>query len=473
MNQILKSEWLFDGFITSDFGAVHSTIPSVTAGLDLEMPTGIYFSDALATAVRSGQLPVDPIDNMLVRRFATMIRFGIFDNPPGNTDLPVVEDGAVARTIAAAGMVLLKNDGNLLPLDPARVHSVALIGPYASKAKTGGAGSSLVVPAYTVDPPAGLQSRVKVTVDPGTNLTQAAASAQAADVAIVMAGDDEAEGADHSLSLGGNQDQLIRSVMAANPKTVVVLKSGSALLMPWVNAAPAILQAWYPGEEEGNALADVLFGDVNPSGKLPQTFPAALADLPANTPEQYPGVNGEASYSEGVFVGYRYLDAHIIQPLFPFGHGLSYTTFAYANLTASTQAIEFDLTNTGSRAGAEVAQVYAGLPNAPVPEPPHQLAAFAKVFLQPGETRHIRLPFRERAFSYWNVNTHAWAVAPPPYAIALGSSSRDIRATTRIASFLAPVVQADAPRTTSSDSATSPQPTATSGRVYRATAPER
>jgi beta-glucosidase len=262
-------------------------------------------------------------------------------------------------------------------------------------------------------------------------------------------------------------------MLAANPKTVVVLKSGSAILMPWVNATPAILLAWYPGEEEGNALADVLFGDVNPSGKLPQTFPAALADLPANTPEQYPGLNGVANYSEGVFVGYRHFDAHNIPPLFPFGHGLSYTTFAYANLSASMAAVEFDLTNTGSRAGAEVAQVYVGLPNAPVPEPPQQLAAFGKVFLQPGETRHVRLPLRERAFSYWDVNIHAFRAAPPPYSIAAGSSSRDIRATTRIAFSPVPVARAGAPRTTSSGSATSPQPVATSGRVYRATAPER
>jgi beta-glucosidase len=437
MNQILKRDWGFTGFITSDFGAVHSTVPSAMAGLDLEMPTGIYFTSALSAAVQSGQVPMSAIDDKLTRRYAAMIRFGIFDNPPANQPLPTDADGAIARQIAAAGMVLLKNAGPLLPLDPSRLHSIALIGPYASKARTGGGGSSLVVPAYTVDPMAGLQARagssVSITLATGTNLQQAVTAAQSADVTIVMVGDDETEGSDHGIALTGNQDQLVQSVAAANPRTVVVLKSGSAVLMPWAGNVPAILEAWYPGEEDGNAVAAVLFGDVNPSGRLPVTFPANLADLPANTPAQYPGVNGVANYSEGVFVGYRHFDADQIDPLFPFGHGLSYTSFSYRNMTITpvgdTTIVECDVTNEGGVAGAEVAQLYVGLAADGVPEPPKQLKAFQKIALQPHETGRVHLTLDSRAFSYWDPQTHQWVKAPGPNRIMLGSSSRDIRLT--------------------------------------------
>jgi beta-glucosidase len=432
MNQILKGEWLFDGFITSDFGAVHSTVPSAMAGLDLEMPTGIYFSDALKTAVQAGQVPMSMIDDKLIRRFTTMIRFGIFDNPPTNTPVPTQADGILARQLAEAGMVLLKNDGGMLPLHASTLHSIAVIGPYASKAKTGGGGSSQVVPAYTVDPVPGIQARVgsqvTVTLSTGSNISQATALAQSADVAIVMAGDDEAEGADHAISLSGNQDALVQAIAAANPHTVVVMKSGSPVLMPWVSSVPAILEAWYPGEEDGNAVAAVLFGDVNPSGKLPVTFPVSVSDLATNTPAQYPGVNGIENYSEGVFVGYRYFDANKIAPLFPFGHGLSYTTFSYSQaatfITPAATSVLFDVTNTGTVAGSEVAQVYVSL-SAPVPEPPLQLKGFKKLTLQPGETAHVQITLDSRAFSYWDVVSHAWVVAPG--RIMIGSSSRDIR----------------------------------------------
>ncbi|HEY3835604.1 MAG TPA: glycoside hydrolase family 3 C-terminal domain-containing protein [Bryobacteraceae bacterium] len=436
MNQILKGLWNFNGFITSDFGAVHSTVPSALAGLDLEMPTGIYFSDPLKSAVQSGQVPMSMIDDKLIRRFSTMIRFGVFDNPPVNSPVPAQADGVLARQIAEAGMVLLKNNSGLLPLNAGQLHSIALIGPYASAAKTGGGGSSQVVPAYTVAPLAGLQSRagssVTITLNSGSNITQAVSVAQSADVAIVMVGDDEAEGSDHPISLSGNQDQLVQAIAAANPRTVVVVKSGSAVLMPWVSSVPAILEAWYPGEEDGNAVAAVLFGDVNPSGKLPLTFPVNVSDLPANTPAQYPGVNGTANYSEGVFVGYRYFDANNIAPLFPFGHGLSYTTFSYSNLSLFCIAalcpasVAFDVTNTGALAGSEVAQVYVGLPGAPVPEPPSQLKGFRKVTLQPGETAHVGISFDPLSFDYWQPG-NTWVVAPSPYKIMVGSSSRDIR----------------------------------------------
>jgi len=449
LNQILKMDWGFQGFVTSDFGAVHSTVPSALAGLDLEMPTGIYFSSALKAEVESGNVPMSVIDDKLVRRFRTMIAAGVFDNPPINQPIPVEADGAVARQLANAGMVLLKNtlatnNRGALPLDASQFHSIAVIGPYAAKAMTGGGGSSKVNPLYTVDPVPGIKNRVgpqiTVTFADGSDIAAAVALAQSADVAIVMVGDNQSEGRDQSISLSGNQNELVQSVAEANPRTVVIVKSGSAILMPWVDSVPAILESWYPGEEDGNAVAAVLFGDFNPSGKLPMTFPRNLEDLPASTPEQYPGVGGVAHYSEGVFVGYRHYDAHGVDPLFAFGHGLSYTSFVYNNLAitpssasfindpAQTFAVELDVTNAGSYAGGEVVQLYVGMPATEnVPQPPQQLKGFQKVYLNPGDTIHVQLLLDARSLSYWDITTHNWLAAPGTYQIIVGSSSRDTR----------------------------------------------
>lgn len=444
LNQILKKEWGFKGFVTSDFGAVHSTVPSALNGLDLELPSGKYFGGALKAAVESNQVPMSVIDDMLIRRFRTMIQFGLFDQTPKQPAIPEQLHGAESARIGAAGMVLLKNDGEALPLNAAKVRRVALIGPYAIKAMTGGGGSSHVIPLYTVEPLAGIQKRVGTNVivnfADGKDIAQAVTLAKAADVAIVMAGDNEGEDHDHALTLAGNQDALVAAVADANPHTVVVIKSGTAILMPWVDDVPAILEAWYPGEEDGNAVAAVLFGEVNPSGKLPITFPKKLADLPASTPEQYPGVNGEVHYSEGVFVGYRHFDTHNIQPLFPFGHGLSYTTFGYKNLAIGVDtvprkriskmpiAVEFDVANTGNKAGEEVVQLYVGLPSTlETPQPPKQLKAFKKLSLTPGEIRRVHLELDARSFAYWNTKIHGWVIPPGTYRVMVGSSSRDIR----------------------------------------------
>jgi beta-glucosidase len=449
MNQILKKEWQFDGFVTSDFGAVHSTVPSATAGLDLEMPTGKYFGDALKAAIEAGQVPMSVIDDKLVRRFRTMINFSLFDHPPAAKTLAAQPNGATARRLAEEAMVLLKNDGGVLPLRAEHLKSIALIGPAAAKAITGGGGSSHVAPLYTVDPVDGIRNRVgaKVTVtfDDGSDVAKAASLARSADVAIVMVGDNEREGRDHPISLEGNQDELVAAVAAANPHTVVVVKSGSAVLMPWVEKVPAILEAWYPGEEDGNAVAAVLFGDHNPSGKLPLTFPKNLADVPANAPEQYPGIDKLARYSEGIFVGYRHYDAKDMAPLFPFGHGLSYTTFSYKDLKIArgevtlnskimngklnaALSVDLQVSNTGSVAGAEVVELYVGMPSTPeVPQPPKQLKGFEKVTLSRGAKTHVHLVLDGRSLSYWDAKAHGWAIAPGTYKIMVGSSSRDIR----------------------------------------------
>ncbi len=449
LRQILKKDWGFKGFVTSDFGATHSTVRSAMAGLDLEMPTGRYFSGALKTAVQSGRVPIAVVDDKLVRRFRTMMELGVFDHPPTLHPIPVKEDGRLAREIAEQGMVLLKNKGRLLPLNASRLRSIAVIGAYAAGAITGGGGSSHVVPLYTVDPVKGIEDRagsgVKVSFNDGRDTAQAAALAKSSDVAIVMVGDYETEGRDHPISLQNHQNQLVEAVAAANPRTVVVLKSGSVILMPWVKQVPAILEAWYPGEEDGNAVAAVLFGEVDPSGKLPITFPKRLQDLPANTPAQYPGEGGVVHYSEGVFVGYRHYDADHIQPLFPFGFGLSYTTFKYKRLSVSPKTVSlsphsdqlvrvgFDVANTGRRAGAEVAELYVGFPQTrAVPEPPKQLKGFTKLELKPGETGQARLELNARDFSYWDTKHHQWAILPGVYKIMVGSSSRDILLRARV-----------------------------------------
>jgi beta-glucosidase len=439
LNQILKGDWKFAGFVTSDFHAVHSTVPTAKAGLDLEMPTGIYFDQALKTAVASGEVPVSLLDEKLVRRFRTMMSRGVWDQPPARGPIPA-EHAAIAMKLGAEGIVLLKNAGGLLPLKAEAVHSMAVIGPFAARAMTGGGGSSHVTPILEVAPVEGLQklvgNGVKIVEDGGTNAATAAAAAKAADVAILMLGDRQAEGRDHPIALSADQNALAAAVLAANPHTVVVLKSGGPLLLPWADQAAAILEAWYPGEEDGDAVAAVLFGKINPSGKLPITFPRQEGDLPLRTAAQYPGTQDVAQYSEGLLVGYRWYDAQKIEPLFAFGHGLSYTAFTYKNLKVATPTdarsvtVEFDLANTGGRAGAEVAQLYVGLPSLPnVPQPPRQLKGFRRVELAAGESAHVTMTLDARALSYWDATSHGWKVAPGTYAVWAAASSRDLRLT--------------------------------------------
>jgi beta-glucosidase len=436
LSGVLKKDWAFDGFVTSDFGAVHSTVPSALAGLDLELPTGIYFGDALKRAIQSGEVHISRIDDMLLRRFTKMIEFGWWGPQVKEKSIPVLEHGAVSRQMAAESMVLLKNDGGILPLDRTKIKRLALIGPYAVRQMTGGGGSSHVIPFYSIAPVDGIDyallQQTPIALLDGNDVKAATAAAKRADVAIVMVGDDEGEDHDHGIALPPAQDRLIAAVVKVNPKTIVVLKSGSAVLMPWLDEVPVVLEAWYPGEEDGNAVADVLFGKVNPSGKLPLTFPKSVDDTLARNPEQYPGNGKTVHYSEGLEVGYRAFQANNIAPLFPFGFGLSYTTFAYSDLTIQpasakhTVKVEFRITNTGSRAGAEVAQLYVTFP--PIREgnePPKQLKGFKKVMLSPGESKVVVLTLNPRAFSYWSENAHAWKIAPGDFQVQIGGSSAD------------------------------------------------
>jgi beta-glucosidase len=464
LTDVLKKQFGFSGFVMSDWDATHSTAPAANAGLDMEMAAvnnGQYFGDALKTAVTNGQVSMSRLDDMVTRIVRAMFQVGTFDHPPvpePQGSAAVVNtpgEAALARKIAEDGTVLLKNNDGILPLDGTG-KKIALIGQAAGQAGAeqayGGGGSSHVPAAGSVpvvSPQQGITQRGAANGDTvvyadGTVIADAVAAAKASDVAIVYANDAETEGTDRpdlGLNYGAcggfscaqvpvSQDQLIGAVAAANPNTVVVLNTGGPVRMPWLGQVKGVLEAWYPGQEGGNAAASVLFGDVNPSGKLPQTFPTSENDLPTRTAAQYPGVNGHAVYSEGMQVGYRWFDAKGITPLFPFGHGLSYTTFGYSGVsvarTADGARVSFTVTNTGHRAGSEVAQVYVAAPTA-AGEPPKQLKGYQKLFLKPGESTTVTTQLDGRAFAHWDTTEHTWVIDSGTYHILVGSSSRDLR----------------------------------------------
>jgi beta-glucosidase len=411
LTDVLRGQWGFQGYVQSDFGATHSTALSLNAGEDFEMSSAVFYTPALINAaLGDGSLSMATIDRALKRRYLQMFRFGIFDRPITHGTIDAAANGAKAREIGEQLAVLLKNDGKLLPLDASRIRSIALIGQqtFAGAAAAGGGGSSRVSPLYTVMPLQGLQNvlaslgssasvNLVIVGDDNGNLEAAKAAASAADVAIVMAGVVTSEGRDRpSLALPNNQDALIAGIADAAPgKSVLVLKDADPVLMPWIAKTPAVLEAWLPGEEDGNVVADLLFGVANPSGKLPVTYPKLASDTPTSTSDRYPGivVDGFPTvyYSEGLQMGYRWYDAQNIEPQFAFGHGLSYTSFAISKLEVTPKTsdgthpilVQFFVENTGNVAGAEVPQVYFGFPSV-AGEPPKRRAALPKVLRQPG-----------------------------------------------------------------------------------------
>ena len=450
LEEILRDEWGFKGFVLTDYGfAQKSTANSANNGLELEMPIGGWYSrTSLNLAVASGQVAPATIDLHVRRILRTMFAYGMFDRDGYRYDDNAIDKtghGAVAREVEEGAITLLRNQDGALPIDLGRTKSIALIGSDANEYKKGG-GSSAVEPFYSVTPKAGIEQRVggraQVTYDDGSNTSRAAGAARAADVAVVFASDSQTEFVDKpclTLQCGnpqkGDQDGLIRAVAAANPNTVVVLQTGGPVLTPWADEVRAIVEAWYPGAEGGTALARVLFGDVDPGGRLPATFPAREEDLPTTgRPERYPGVGENAEYSEGVFVGYRHFDQNKIAPRFPFGHGLSYATWQYDDLTITparggrvAARVSATVRNTSSRPGVEVAQLYVGLPapGASVPQPPRALKAFTKVALGPGKSRRVTFELDERSLSYWNEAAKDWSIAPGCYTVEVARSSRD------------------------------------------------
>ncbi len=594
-NEILKKEWGFDGILMSDWGATHDGVAAANGGLDLEMPSADFMNAAtLLPAIQQGKVSVATINDKVRRILRKSIEFGYFDRSQTDASIPLYsqEGRTVALKEAEDGMVLLKNQGNLLPLDKRRYKTIAVIGPDAYPSVIGGGGSSLVTPfnsvsylegisnylgtqakvLYAVDSvplnevvaetdfrvspggPAGLTgeyfdnqelngpaaltrtdahvdfdwglgsfaaghpddhfsarwtayftpklsgdykfyvssddgARVylederiiddwhshgetlnnavrtleaghtyKVRLEYFENVGSAAvhfgviaaadvvgrntkAVAAKADAVILCVGFDsnsESEGSDRTFRLPSGQDQLIRDITSVNKNVVVVLTAGGNVDMTgWIDGTPAILDAFYPGQEGGMALAHILFGDVSPSGKLPASYERQWQDNP--TYQSYYPKEGEkrVSYSEGIFMGYRGYDRSAVKPMFPFGYGLSYTTFAYSNLRVNPAsarnddavAVTFDVRNTGSRAGAEVAELYVGDAHAAVPRPVKELKGFAKVFLQPGESKQVTLHLNHRSFSYYDVKTREWTADPGDFSILVASSSADIELT--------------------------------------------
>jgi beta-glucosidase len=434
---VLRNQWGFRGFVQSDASATHTAVGSAEAGQNLELRDNGPYDDELKQAVLSGALSMQRLDQLIIERLSTEIRYGLFDHAATTTPIDASADGAISRAISEQGTVLLKNDGGQLPLSAKTITSIALIGPRAVAANPGGGGSGHVDPLYTVTPLQGIAARaganVSVSVDDGSDIARAVAAAKEADVAVVKVGDSETEGSDRpNLSLPGNQDALVAAVAAANPHTVVVLNTGAPVLMPWLDAVPAVVEAWYPGEEDGNALAAVLFGDVNPSGKLPVTFPRTEDQVPASTPAQYPGINGVATYSEKLEVGYRWYDAQHQEPLFPFGFGLSYTSFRFSDLKVTRSLcrkgevfVSAKVTNTGGRPGTETAQTYLTFPSR-TGEPPRQLKAFAKVTLRPHQSKRVEMALDRRAFSIWDSASQKFATVAGTYQVAVGNSSRNL-----------------------------------------------
>ena len=480
LNSVLKGDWRFPGYVQSDALATHSSVTSALAGLDQEEPGGFNFGGSsdvsLESAIQSGAMPEARLDNMVHRILRAMFAAGVMANAPAVGTIDASGDAAIAQEAAEQGAVLLKNADGLLPLDASKVASIAVIGGHADAGVLSGGGSAQVIPiggaALTLAPEcpataAGISGvschNASEIYDPssplaairalapgasvqfvdGTDAAAAAALAGASSVAIVFATVWTSEGMDlPDLSLPNGQDALVSAVAAANPNTVVVIESGGPVTMPWLDSVGAVLEAWYPGQRGGEAIANILFGAVNPSGKLPLTFPRSVADLPRPTipaaAEPTASTPFDVDYNvEGFDVGYKWFDARGIEPLFPFGYGLSYTTFAIANahVTAEMDSaapgfeVSFDVQNTGTRAGAEVAQVYLGLPAA-TGEPPRRLVAWQKVPLDAGASQQVSISVSasdvSRPLSFWDVRSKSWRIARGEYVVYVGNSSRNL-----------------------------------------------
>ena len=448
LDGVLREQWHFHGFVVSDWGATWTTVPAANAGLDIEMPGGTYFTTPLADAVASGAVAGTTIDAMVLHILTSMFRLRVFDDPPpplssvAFSDVSSLADRQVALRVDENATVLLKNSQGTLPLSLPRGSSIAVLGKPAGygdiRPYLAGGGSAFLGGVNPVSPLEALTARAArsgysiVTADPG-DLSAEISAARRASAVVYFAYDIEREGEDRpGLSLPDGQDAVIEQLLQANPNTTVVLDTGGPVLMPWLEQAPAVVESWYPGEQDGNAIAAVLFGDVDPSGRLPQTFPASDDEVPASTVGQWPGSGDgqDASFSEALDVGYRWYDATKVAPLFPFGYGLSYTTFSYRRLRIEKKgpgfSVSFVVRNTGARAGAEVAQLYIDDPAA-AGEPPKQLKGFDKVFLRPGKSRRVTIPLTPRSFSVWDSVSQRWRVRSGAYRILVGASSRDIR----------------------------------------------
>ena len=469
LTDLLKKDWNFKGFVLSDWQGTHSMEKASAAGLDHEEPGWIFFGDDLKKAVEAGKVPMAEVDDHVHRILRSMFATGVIDDPPQKSVVDVFGGLEVAQKIEEQSTVLLKNDHAQLPLDAAKIHSIAVIGPHADVGMISGGGSAQVDPPggnaimppgkgqthwqdkiwFPTSPLKSIQAKAPgatVQFDSGADPTAAAALAKKSEVAIIFAYQWESEGMDlDSLSLPEHQDDLIAKVAEANPHTVVVIESGGPVTMPWVDHVSAVLEAWFAGSRGAEAVANLIFGDVNPSAKLPVTFPKSDADLPHPTIVKPPKVTRDAdskgwrriaaglpafplTYDEGVKVGYKWYDAEKKSVLFPFGYGLSYTTYSYSNLKVTpgkNPRVSFTVTNTGNRAGAEVAEVYASLPTAAA-EPPKRLVGWSKVALNGGESKEVSVEIDPKYLSIFNVEKNGWQLIPGDYGFMVGGSSQDL-----------------------------------------------
>jgi beta-glucosidase len=470
LTDVLKKEWDFKGFVVSDWQGTHSTAKASAAGLDHEEPGEVFYGQSMKEAVESGKVPLAEVDGHVHRVLRSMFATGVIDDPPVKSVVDVEGGFEVAQKIEEQSIVLLKNDDSLLPLDASKVGSIAVIGAHSDVGMISGGGSAQVDPpggnaimppgqgnttwqAHIWFPTSPLKAirvrapRAKVLYDAGNDPASAATLAKTSDVAIVFAHQWESEGMDlDSLSLPENQNDLIAKVAAANRRTIVVLETGSPVTMPWVGQVSGIIEAWYGGSRGAQALARVLFGEVNPSAKLPITFPKSDADLPHPNivkPPHKSTTNGEpeawkkiaaglppfqVTYDEGLKVGYKWYDAEHKQVLFPFGYGLSYTTYQYSDFKVApgkSVHLSFKVGNTGNRAGAEIAEVYASLPQS-AGEPPKRLVGWSKVKLSAGESKEVTIEVDPKYLSIFNVERNAWELVPGDYLFLVGGSSQTL-----------------------------------------------
>lgn len=466
LTDVLKKEWGFKGFVLSDWGGTHSTVKASAAGLDQEQPMADFFGPKLKEAVEAGQVPLSEIDDHARRVLFGEFVSGLVDNPPQTSVVDVVKGLEVAQRVEEESIVLLKNEHEVLPIDSSRVHSIAIIGGHADVGMISGGGSAQVDPPggnaimppgkgatvwnqpvwFPTSPLKALRKKLpnaKIDYNDGTNLDAAANLAKGADLVIVFAYQWESEGMDlPSLSLPNHQDDLIERVAAANPHTIVVLETGTAVTMPWLDKVEGVMEAWYAGSAGHKALANVLVGEVNPEGKLPMTFPKNEEDLPRPTIAPEPSMAGlhftdsahlpeqlasfTAHYDEGAEVGYKWYEAQHKQPLFPFGFGLSYTTYAYSGLSvdSSSRTVRFTVKNTGERAGTEIAEVYARLPKG-ADESYKRLAGWTRVTLAPGESKAVTVSIDPRVLQTFDEAKSGWNLATGEYEILAGSSSEN------------------------------------------------
>jgi beta-glucosidase len=464
LREVLKNDWGFKGFVESDWGGTHSTEKASAAGLDQEQPMAKYFGPSLKDAVDAGRVPLSEIDDHARRVLYAEFLSGVVDDPPQRSVPDVVKGLEVAQHVEENSIVLLKNHASILPIVPSRVHSIAIIGGHADVGMISGGGSAQVDPPggnaimppgkgatkwqdhiwFPTSPLAALRDKLphtKITFDPGVDADSAAKLARSSDLVIVFAYQWESEGMDlPNLSLPDNQDALIAQIAAANPHTIVVLETGTAVTMPWLDKVSGVVEVWFAGSSGHKALANVLLGEVNPSGKLPITFPKSELDLPNPAiPPLPPHTRGQGAdpvnagspiatyavhYDEGAEVGYKWYQSQHKTPLFPFGFGLSYTTFAYSALTidSAVKTARFTIRNTGTRTGTEIAEVYATLPKGS-DEPWQRLVGFARITLAPGKAQTVTVSIDPRVLQTFDESDKSWNLIAGSYKILVGPSS--------------------------------------------------